>query len=1082
MAIKYKVVNVDIQTSISLLQKFIKKLKDNVDHYRKNVDVFYKNYLSTLISDNNNTKYLRPYSEFNKVDSMYKKFKRFLSDFLTAILKDYTDALEIGSSIRSLKNDFDDIVKKYSYLYKNSPKKGIEVNEEFSSMENLKNLHYAITKLGKIKQLYNERVIAYNEYILQFYGIERNFENRILTFTTGYNKTHSLVLDYYTEYFMSLLQNDSIGSKKREILKGYLKNLTVKMEGFSKSSLRGVKKINNFDFGKTDSGKNSERYSNNDQTKSSKQNLFSVSTNISQTEKPTNPSSISQFNRSSGTSMPQTKSPPQPNSSSIPKDIPQTETRPKVVFKAPLNKISGTSMPQTKSPPPISSSIRKYIPQTETRPKVVFRAPLNEISGTSMPQTKSSPPISSSIPKDIPQTELPPKVVFRTPLNKILRTSMPQIKSSLPISSSIPKDIPQTELPPKVVFRTPLNKILRTSMPQIKSSLPISSSIPKDIPQTELPPKVVFRTPLNKILRTSMPQIKSSLPISSSIPKDIPQTELPPKVVFRTPLNKILRTSMPQIKSSLPISSSIPKDIPQTELPPKVVFRTPLNKILRTSMPQIKSSLPISSSIPKDIPQTELPPKVVFRTPLNKILRTSMPQIKSSLPISSSIPKDIPQTELPPKVVFRTPLNKILRTSMPQIKSSLPISSSIPKDIPQTELPPKEVFRTPLNKISRTSMPQIKSPPPISSSIPKDIPQAELPPKVVFRTPLNKISGTSMPQIKSLPQSISSSIPKDIPQTELPPKAIFKKRFKRSSELSELSKTKNDDPCLLKRNLMLPLKQCCLIPNANASPFYKKNNYLFDISNTCGFDSIAQILLASITDDFCYASKMKTSSSDVIKFILKLQTADKLEAGKLRNDYLAEKFMGTREFNSNNYHHQLNFYRTLTPIWDVYFNSLPSGYYYYGCHSIRQPRSALTIVYEDIGEIGQVAKRRKIDMSIPDKLNKLLAEPERFKCPKCEKGVSNFELNNQVFIDITLMVESGARLFSDLELFPITLTLLDTNYRLAGVIERVPGHFIANVRRIDGSWEVHNDLENEISKLTNFKKEICPEAAIYIKE
>ncbi|XP_057335012.1 uncharacterized protein LOC130673816 [Microplitis mediator] len=840
MAIKYKVVNVDIQTSISLLQKFIKKLTEDVGHYRNSVDVFYKNYLSTLIGDNEDTKYLRPYSEFNKVDSMYKKFKRFLNDFLTTIMKDYADALEISSNIRLLKNEFDNIVKEYSHLYKNSPKNGIEVNKEFSSMENLKQLHYAVTKLDKIKRSYNERVIAYNEYILQFYGIERNFENRILTFITRSNKTHSLNLDCYTEYFTNLLKNDSIGSKKREILKGYLKNLTLEMEGFSKSSLRGVKKINIIDFGRTDFGENS----NNDQTKSAKQNLFSVPTDISRTEKP----------RSSGTSvkMPQIKaSSPQPISSAIPMDIPQTGTHPEVIFRAPLNRISGASFPQTNSPSPQpnSSAIPEDVPQTGTRPKVIFRAPLTRSSGASFPQTNSPSP--------------------------------------------------------------------------------------------------------------------------------------------------------------QPNSSAIPKDIPQTGTHPEVIFRAPLNRISGASFPQTNSPSP--------------------------------------QPNSSAIPKDIPQTGTHPEVIFRAPLNRISGASFPQTKSP--------------------------------------SPQPNSSAIPKDIPQTGTHPEVIFRAPLNRISGASFPQTKSpSPQPNSSAIPKDIPQTGLSLKPMFGSRFKRSSELSdEFSKTKSED-CPLKRDPMLPLEQCCLIPNANEDPIYKKDNYLFDISNTCGFDSITQILLASITDDFCYASKMNTSSSDVIKFIFKLLTADNRKAAKLRNDYLAVKFMETNEFISNNYRHHLNFYRTLTPIWNVYFNSLPSGYYYYECHSIRQPKSSLAIVYEDIREVGRVGNRRKIDMSIQDKVNELLAEPERFKCPECDRYVSSFELNDQVFIDITLMAKSDVKLYSDLELFPISLTLLGRNFRLAGVIERVPGHFIANVRRIDGSWEVHNDLKNEIFKLNNFKKAICPEAAIYIKE
>lgn len=51
--------------------------------------------------------------------------------------------------------------------------------------------------------------------------------------------------------------------------------------------------------------------------------------------------------------------------------------------------------------------------------------------------------------------------------------------------------------------------------------------------------------------------------------------------------------------------------------------------------------------------------------------------------------------------------------------------------------------------------------------------------------------------------------------------------------------------------------------------------------------------------------------------------------------------------------------------------------------------------------------------------------------------------------------------------------------RLAGVIARVPGHFVAISRRVTDKWEIHNDLDGKCRNCAASKK-ITPEGAIYV--
>ncbi|GAB1860720.1 hypothetical protein CAJAP_01799 [Camponotus japonicus] len=53
-------------------------------------------------------------------------------------------------------------------------------------------------------------------------------------------------------------------------------------------------------------------------------------------------------------------------------------------------------------------------------------------------------------------------------------------------------------------------------------------------------------------------------------------------------------------------------------------------------------------------------------------------------------------------------------------------------------------------------------------------------------------------------------------------------------------------------------------------------------------------------------------------------------------------------------------------------------------------------------------------------------------------------------------------------------------YRLAGVVEYIPGHYIAYSFRNGGFWQKYNDMDHKIS-ISHSRTRIEPHVAIYIR-
>ncbi|XP_044582314.1 uncharacterized protein LOC123263528 isoform X1 [Cotesia glomerata] len=288
-----------------------------------------------------------------------------------------------------------------------------------------------------------------------------------------------------------------------------------------------------------------------------------------------------------------------------------------------------------------------------------------------------------------------------------------------------------------------------------------------------------------------------------------------------------------------------------------------------------------------------------------------------------------------------------------------------------------------------------------------------------------------------------------------------------------------EESCRFKRARSVSLKSIFLLPNGFNSTLYWVGNDLVKISNTCGFDSIAQIFLAAITDDPCYEAILKLSKNNVAQFLLNLQKkTDLTEAVQYRDFYLVHKEDSNLKKNELGVW-ELNLFGALSRIWDTYYDSMQVGHYHFNCSCVpmkTKPKHFFSIVDKGINETDPEIRQRKINNFISDQLNELM-RTDKTTCPNCRSKNYGLELEDQLYIEI-ISLNSNCTL----KFFQSSLNFLEKNFRLAGVIDHKPKHFIAYVRRIDGSWQIYDDMKKTVAKLVNIDFKIRPETAIYVRE
>lgn len=287
-----------------------------------------------------------------------------------------------------------------------------------------------------------------------------------------------------------------------------------------------------------------------------------------------------------------------------------------------------------------------------------------------------------------------------------------------------------------------------------------------------------------------------------------------------------------------------------------------------------------------------------------------------------------------------------------------------------------------------------------------------------------------------------------------------------------------EESCRLKR-ARSARKSILLLPNGFNSPVYRAGEDSVQIINTCGFDSILQILLASMVDDPFYESIMILAKNDVSQFLVKLQEQTDLSlAVQIRDSFLVYKGdSNLKEIEPRVF--ELNLFGSLSRIWDHYYDSIHVGQYYFNCpcDPIRTvPKHYFSIVDRGIHETDPELRQIRMNNYIGDKLNELM-QTDKAKCPNCRSKNFRLELNDQLYIEI-ISLNSNCTL----KMFQNSLHFLGQKFRLAGVVDHKPAHFIAYVRRIDGSWQIYDDIRDTVVELVDIDFKINPEAVVYIKE
>ena len=238
-------------------------------------------------------------------------------------------------------------------------------------------------------------------------------------------------------------------------------------------------------------------------------------------------------------------------------------------------------------------------------------------------------------------------------------------------------------------------------------------------------------------------------------------------------------------------------------------------------------------------------------------------------------------------------------------------------------------------------------------------------------------------------------------------------------------------------------------------------------SNTCGFDSIIQILSASAMDNPKYVTFIQTSKDEVLQFVKCF-----VESGPSAMIYKKRIILLKHLFESNmlvNYDqcrkltsYTIDLYECLSIIWKKCFNSEPSGWYTYQCPKCDEYTISAIIVevnHKIILENGFSALQEAFDKHNDWKKKLCINNCSNY----CQTKLCTF--NTQVFIELDVRpnIESSNGICGKLCDFPIYLDFDNHQYQLAGVIARLPGHYVSYCRRINNRWDLCNDLKSKIT-------------------
>lgn len=267
------------------------------------------------------------------------------------------------------------------------------------------------------------------------------------------------------------------------------------------------------------------------------------------------------------------------------------------------------------------------------------------------------------------------------------------------------------------------------------------------------------------------------------------------------------------------------------------------------------------------------------------------------------------------------------------------------------------------------------------------------------------------------------------------------------------TKTKNKVVGILKNATSLTLKAIKI----------SKNHYT--LTNTCSFDAIIQILFISYVDSGIYATFVDDNSSLLIFELIRNGIRDGITVQTYRKRAMILKNLFEPELTNAPNHFVVNAATTAFYMISQLFHEFPSIKEIKNCDKCEKTstmaRPLVTIHLQTTNDIINLEQYVSGEIFY-DK-----------KCGICGSSTTTqFEIGSHIFLELFNVLKPQSDLSIRLCDIPQSISLLDKEFKLRGVIEFIPplskdknsiGHYVAHARReyVD-QWEKFNDMIDHV--------------------
>lgn len=252
--------------------------------------------------------------------------------------------------------------------------------------------------------------------------------------------------------------------------------------------------------------------------------------------------------------------------------------------------------------------------------------------------------------------------------------------------------------------------------------------------------------------------------------------------------------------------------------------------------------------------------------------------------------------------------------------------------------------------------------------------------------------------------------------------------------------------------------------------------------DTCGFDSISQILRAATIDDPNCAKIISDSSisCSMAKFIetFASATCTKQDMYRERAAILSPAYCSTKQYlktEKRSLSHSFSAVDSVFSLWKKLFPSMISLTRKTSCNFcnlVKEHHQHSIIPHE------KLIKPQKIG-TLTEAIN--FHEHVDVKCPQCHRICHvTMKPGTLIFVELDVRRSVYQQIGESFKLteFPTTLQL-DVPYKLAGVIGHRPGHFIGYAKRLNG-WQIFDDIRDKAERASE-NLTIVPHGAIFYR-